>query len=927
MTGNQSSVVCMIMTNFTTAQHEAISTDGCDLVVVAGAGSGKTRVLVERYVRLLEQHAPERLLAITFTDKAAREMRDRVRDVLEQRAAAAHGDDRAVWEDRRAEIEAARIGTIHSFCGMLLRAHPAETGLDPRFTVLDEVQAGVLLHESVRGALAGMLARLADASAMLPERAAIDALFGAFSLSEVSELVAELLRGGGEARAALDSMPADVDDLLARWHAAFMAGQQAALHAMVADPAWRAAVVVFDELLPLAQEHDKIGAQFLRIVPLLHELAEHAESVSFDQLEALGALNLTGGTMGAWGSKDHVQAAKNCLKTLRECYRSHSDMLAATWDDVRERQAALVGQGLAACYHVAAERYRSAKDTRDAVDFDDLEVLALRLLHDYPHVREYWQHELAALFVDEFQDTNPTQRDLIYTLAGYAPDKATPDASKPCLFIVADDKQSIYRFRGADVSVFGAARADVREHGGREVLLDTSFRAHDRLVAMVNHAFAHIMHRSGLPHPFEVAFAPLRAFRPPSEHPVAAELHIVPRMAKDAPLDSRSYEALVLARRIRQMVDEGASLVNEHGAWRKMRYGDVAMLFQASTVFEIYEAALRAEGVPFLTTAGRGYYGRNEVRDLINLLSFLEDPRDDFSLVGVLRSPLFALDDASILRLRFANQQSLWQALCDAAENDAANDNLRPSVLFAHDVLHDLLALRGRVAVVDLLRAALERTGYMVTISGLQDGERRRVNVEKLLQVARDAGVSELATFGAYLEDALRQEAREGEAPLEGGDAVRLMTVHRSKGLEFPVVVLPDLGRAPLKDQPTMLVRRSYGVAIKLREGAEWVQPVAYRAALAEERRMERAERERLAYVALTRAQDYLVMAGPAREQSGEDWLSWLLQSLDWTWEAGGPPAGAHMVAGGALTIDVQRHEPPEHAAIITNHTTWWDTL
>jgi ATP-dependent helicase/nuclease subunit A len=482
------------------------------------------------------------------------------------------------------------------------------------------------------------------------------------------------------------------------------------------------------------------------------------------------------------------------------------------------------------------------------------------------------------------------------------------------------------------VGVFREVRSAVVARGGREVALAVSFRAHARLVALVNYAFERILLRDRPLLSFEVPFEELRRHRPPAPHAAAVELHIVPAARMSQPLlatgaDARRYQAQILARRLRELVEGGEPLVAEADDWRAADYGDIALLFQATANFEPYEAALRAEGIPFLTTAGRGYYGRNEVRDLIHLLHWLEDPSYDFALVGVLRSPLFALDDATILHLRFSSPGSLWQAMQNA-EVKMQNEVPHSTLHFAFCILHSLLALRGRVPVVDLLRAALRDTGYLVTISGLRDGDRRRVNVEKLLEAARQAGAAGLATFGAYLEDVLRLEAREGEAPLEGGGAVRLMTVHRSKGLEFPIVVLPDAAREPPPQRDAWLARRDYGLALKLREGAEWVQPSAYRVALAAEQRMERAERQRLAYVALTRARDHLILAAPARESSGDDWFSWLLAALGWRWEDGGPPDGRHAIAGGALEALVLRYPPPEQPlAVATSDQTGWDLL
>jgi ATP-dependent helicase/nuclease subunit A len=912
--------------NFTEAQRDAIESDA-NLVVVAGAGSGKTRVLVQRYLRLLHSFGAERILAITFTDKAAREMRVRVRAGLDMLTAQAHGEDRLLWEERRAEIEGARIGTIHSFCGLLLRAHPAETGLDPRFGVLDEVQAGLLIRDAVDTAVGQAVTQSAEHGHALAQHFAI--LSTHYAIHELRALLVALIRAGGEARAALATLPTKPNDLLARWRVVLAEGQSTALRDLLADPGWQMAAAELQTLESLASPNDLIGAQVITLAPLLHELAASRDAFhDYGRLGALASIKLNGGAAKNWGgSKEAVQAAKAALRALRDCYQNHVDLLSALWDDHIETQAALIVLSLATLYHRARDEYAARKDAQNVLDFDDLEALALQLLRDYPHVRARWQRELGAVLLDEFQDTNPEQRDLAYLLTGlddqHTHNQHAPSSSNR-LFIVADGKQSIYRFRGADVSVFNAARKDIVARGGREVALDTSFRAQARLIALVNHVFARIFSRNRPLQPYEVAFEPLRGFRLPAPHHIAAEIHLTPRPQRDHPLlvtseHTRRFEGHLLARRIRALVEHDELLPGQQERlvwdsrteqWRKPRYEDFAILFQASTSFEYYEDALRAEGVPFLTTAGRGYYGRKEVRDLIHLLRFLEDPSDDFALVAILRSPLFALDDATIVRLRLINPN---QPLIANARHilDEGLDTTTELLHFAVTTLGSLLMLKGRVSVVELLRVALEKTGYLATISGLRDGERRRVNVEKLLAVARQVGAAELQTFGAYLEDMLEQEAREGEAPLEGGDVVRLMTVHRSKGLEFPIVVLPDLGRETPRQRDNLLVSRRYGLALKVRDGAEWTPTTAYQVALADEARMERAERERLLYVALTRAQDHLILAGPQAEASGENWLAWLLTALDTPWESGGPPHGRLSINGGEVVIQVHRHEAP----------------
>jgi ATP-dependent helicase/nuclease subunit A len=396
----------------------------------------------------------------------------------------------------------------------------------------------------------------------------------------------------------------------------------------------------------------------------------------------------------------------------------------------------------------------------------------------------------------------------------------------------------------------------------------------------------------------------------------------------------REHEAVIMAARIQELVDGKAGAIvydNESQQWRIPNYGDFALLFRASSGFDFFEQAFRAAGIPYLTTAGRGYYGRKEVQDLINMLYVLNDPMDDLALVGVLRSPLFALDDATIMRLRIANPHSIWDALMhnttstdtetspadtatdastatDTSPVDTATDTSpadlheHDSIGFARATLQELHRIRGQVSVVELLRAILDKTGYMATISGLPDGSRRRVNVEKLLEAARRSVHAGLSDYSTYLEQLLKAEPREGEAPLEAEGVVRLMTVHRSKGLEFPIVVLPDMARKSPPRREKWLAHRGSGIALRLRgETGDWEKPLAFHLAEYEEARMERAEHERLLYVALTRARDYLMMSGPAPNsgKDGNDWLSRLIHTQGWTWAKGGPPPGTH----GALQV------------------------
>jgi ATP-dependent helicase/nuclease subunit A len=454
------------------------------------------------------------------------------------------------------------------------------------------------------------------------------------------------------------------------------------------------------------------------------------------------------------------------------------------------------------------------------------------------------------------------------------------------LFIVGDGKQSIYRFRGAVVELFGSLG---RRHE-RTLALRMNFRTHGRLVQACNHLFKRLFDGDGAA---QVPFEALEAYRlaPPQEAP-ALELILVPS-GRDMPTqedldarEARRWEAWALATRLRQLVDEGRRVHDPAtGDARPLDWGDIAILFRATTDVPLYEEVFKQQRLPFVTVAGRGFYGRQEVRDLLNLLVAVAagDGSEDLALASVLRSPLFGLSDEALLWLALHRPKG---SPLSAALADPPADRLRPDDLEAarraHEILSHLRGLAGRITILELLRIALRETGFLATLSGLPDGDRRRGNVEKLLEVARERGAILLSDFNRYVQDLTAQETRESEALVAAQGAVQLLTVHAAKGLEFPVVVLADAGRSGGSRLGSLLLARNRGIALKIAgdDGKE-ADTVFYRLLKREESAREQAEETRLLYVGATRARDLLIVSGRTGRRGSRDWLNRLLDVLE----------------------------------------------
>lgn len=804
----------------TEEQADAVRRRSGALLLAANAGSGKTSVLVERFARTVVEDgvAPDRILAITFTEKAAGELRDRVRRRL------LRDNEREL----AARVEGAWISTIHAACLRILRAHAATAGLDPDFAILDEATTRTLRADAWRTALTQVCDELGDPAVDVIAAYGVD-----ITGEEVSRLHDEL-RSGGQTRPSLPPLPsATAPDGFALMRACAAAAAELA----TADDT----KTVVEARAALARCEERLD-----------------QPVGED-----------GPPPGWFDDLGFPRRGKAVTTEACEAYRDALAAYAAAWRDRRAAELLPVFDALLQAY---ADAYRAAKRVRAAVDFDDLELLSRDLLRAHPAIRARYAGRFERIMVDEFQDSSPLQVELFALLGGAGDELVT----------VGDEFQSIYRFRHADVEVFRRRRAELAACDAVAVL-SANFRSAPEILDAVNAVFA--------PR-FGDTFTPLRPGRslPRADEPVI-ELLLTDAAAWDDETQGpdlgalpgekrwRHAEARLLAQRIGELVADGEPPE------------DIVVLVRALGDLPAYERALEEQGLSVLASGGRGYWGRQVVRDLCGWLAALANPRDEAALYGVLASPLVGLSSDGLLHVAQAGRDRVWGAIrdgdVDARLTDDDRDRLRRfAARFAHE-----RTLAGRLAIDELLRRIIEAADYDLHVLRLPGGQRRLANVHKLLRLAaaQQGAGADLRAFVDHATAELDADAREGDAPVElsGSRAIRLMTIHAAKGLEFGIVCVADLGRELRRTVGAVLVDGDR-VGLRLRTFDGTSDPALAHDAIKQDIvAAERAEEERIGYVALTRAERRLILSGgvkvddwPNAHKPNASLLSWLGPAL-----------------------------------------------
>jgi ATP-dependent helicase/nuclease subunit A len=799
-------------------------------VIQAGAGTGKTHRLVTLCLQLFaEGLAPARLCAVTFTEKAAAELKGRIRnrvDALALGQLALLGSEPEVpvrepgfWRAVRRDLGLAQVGTIHALCAQILRRHAAAAGLDPRFSVLDEIQARRLLVDCCETAVLGALAAGGPGVLRLCGEMGLrnQGKFGSGLVDELVTLLSALGESGQspsklvEGCAAISREAALEDDRKARDDLVVaMVNLRAALPRLPSKSTGTAA-----EAIALFCKLDHPPGELGRIWPRLAACQARIPA-------ARGAL------------ADEARAAKDAFEALLDA-------------DAGVRGAALIRE-LAQLAEEARTLHAAAKARAAALDFDDLTRLSRDLFLNDPGARSAEQARIGALLVDEFQDTSRAQLELLENLA--------PQGE---LTVVGDRKQSIYEFRGADVAGAQGFAAKLLERGAAREVLQASRRSRPALVQFANALFAKALAPGE--HPFDTPFTAddaLTAVR--TEAGSCAELLDVSGVGVEA-------EAEAVSRRISALLAEGT------------RGGEIAILLRRMTNLETFRRALLRRRIPHLVYKGRGFLSAREVLDVMALLDAAIDLDDGLALTAVLRSPFGPLSDDALVLLAHARKLGR-RTLQTPPPPELAPDDAE-ALQRVSRLLLGLAREVDRLGPAALLEAALADSDYVAACASGLYGEQAAANLDRLVGLARTAELrgESVRSFAASLRVLADEEAREPEAPVvEERDphAVRIMTIHAAKGLEFPTVFVPECATpAAILGAEWVPLEPDLGIACKVM-GADGTRRYGPRGNELRDRRKQRelSQSRRLFYVAVTRARDRVVLSG--RAPRGDCWRLWL---------------------------------------------------
>jgi len=795
-----------------TNQQLLAATAPSDVCVTAGAGTGKTHMLSYRYLHHLSNGlSPLEIVAVTFTNQAAVQLRSRIRQIVAKEA-----PERSDWQ---AELEASQISTIHSLAERICREHPQEAGVPADFSILEEWEAKLWLSDQL----------IIELNKLSPE------VYEQFPYSWLIKTMETLL---GDPLTALEALQVQPN-----YSSIFAKFREQALAILVNDPLWMQA----REFLKInkAKKTDKIEEVRLACLESMN-LIVNGRNIQ-QSLSEISNLKLTSGSKNNWESEATFKEVKSQLKNVRDLVKGNIKYITLELSELDQQIFKKLPQ-LKDVFTQIQSQLSQIKFQQRVLDFTDLEVHALMALENI-NVQQYYQKRWKAFLVDEFQDINPAQSKLLK----YFIQEAT-------FTLVGDEKQSIYGFRRADIGIFKQWRYEIKN----SLSLSTSFRTHQPLINNINKLFEPVL---------EELHQPLDAIQQNAPH-IGPHLEIF-LISDEDELESeyrKQIEAEHIADLVQKLLDEQILIWDkETGQKRPLEPKDIAILSSKWEPLLDYEQAISGRSIPAIQSKGGNLLDSRESKDAQAMLNFLADTNDELSLIAVLRSPFFSVSDRILYELSRSITKGLWW---QTLENKEYPTILRQSI----KILKTLLSKRDFEPPSRLLQYADRLTGYSAVIANLPYNQRRIADWYGFLNLIRslEGGMANVFNVVRRLKRIVANELKLERPLLEVGNAVTMMSIHASKGLEWPIVIVPNLSaKSANSNTNTLFFDSQMGISWTFpdEEGNKQDPPALLTLLKQQQLERENAEAKRLLYVALTRSRDRLILTAQNEKGSGLDLL------------------------------------------------------
>ena len=851
----------------TRSQQEALNIEK-HVCVTAGAGSGKTTVLVQRYLKILREGntTPREIVAITFTEKAAAEMKDRIIKEMSGTAENTDVENSNSLQRFRDEMNSAHISTIHAFCASILREFPFQAHVPANFSIVQGIDQKLLLQKTIRETLKNIATNPDD-----PNRA---------------ELTRLLRRYGGQQKLAdfFSNMINQRDVIEHLMQEIYSNSNDREIHEALQQRIREQLMSTIDipEFIRCLNTVMQVATG--KSVKVVRDLTQQLETVYSENPNSAEApellkhiavpITIKNGNIAKSafiGTKtdttdidteiNFLVAAAKKIKILPETgdneagdFETDDDFLLSTTHN------------LLTLYNQILNDYEKAKLSQGTLDFNDLQLKTRNLLRNNEQIRQKLVKRYQYFMVDEYQDTNELQYELVMLL--------TNNLNSANLFIVGDPKQSIYGFRGSDVRVFEKTKQKITAEEGLDISLRENFRSLRDPIRFVNYFFDRLM-ADGSENEFEVQYEALTQARQVNAN---GEIKILLGTQGNEAAD----EYKLIAQHIKNLKASAETVwvrdKNGETLERPIQYDDIAILIRSRRHLPDIENALLAAGISYLTTSGVGFYQRQEIYDIWNYLNFLSAPsKNDASLAAVLRGPAFGISDAELYEISLQRDGNFWEK---TQNYQAKSNNLKRAIHTLNK--HDQIA--HRMPVNQLIVTIVNETGLIGTLKTGIYGQQRLANYQKLLELARnfdgDENTQILPDFIEFLDLLITEEPQEGQAPIkESSGAVQIMTIHAAKGKEFPVVMLPKLDRGGQTDSEPF-IDDTFGIGfspLKPDDGYRKTEPSIIAHMKKRSREKEVAEKKRLFYVGTTRAEDRLILSGTLSDKGEpQQMLKWL---------------------------------------------------